>query len=167
MKKLVIILFSLFVVTACDGSSYIAMPSKLSNGEDNFSININQNKDKQLTRSCVETEGDYETSSKCIHVENNCFEGKTGKDMLCDGYLMTVTDKKTNNILKMKAGDWAPNNANLYNFYGFQAKYKGKIYELDLRYKGDEPADDDPIYYREWNKNRTKKLFEEKVIVQP
>jgi hypothetical protein len=166
MKKIILILSSLFVMSSCDNSFF---NMKHTNQKQiNHSMDFYEEKNRQLTRPCVETEGDYETPSKCIHIENKCPPPEDNiLSPSCDKFLMMIVDKKTGKILKVTGKIGEQNDKNLYVIDGYQARDKNKIYEIDLSYKGEEPTEDDPIYYREWDKNKTKKLFEEKVTVQP
>lgn len=166
MKKSILILSSLFIMFACNHSSSSTQQVsviKKPNAVD--IIEENQRESKKLTRPCVETEGDYETPSKCIHIENKCPLPEDDIVTACGVYSMTIIDKKTAEKFNTKAKNWV--GEEIGDFYGYQAMTNNRLYEIDLRHSKNDLNSKDPIYYREWNKNKTKKLFEEKVIVQP
>lgn len=159
MKKNIIILLSI-MISGCGYS--INNSHKQYQGNIKNDPRINKIKSEKFKyRPCLETEGDYETKTKCIHIEKNC---PPSKDDItpenCGEYLFNIIDKKTGQVIKLKGKDWTPSGAeNFFSFYGVQAKDKNKLYEIDLRYPKDDI--DAPIYYREWNRNKTKILIEE------
>ena len=63
----------------------------------------------------------------------------------------------------MAGWDWTTKEAQeRFKFYGYRAKDKDKVYEIDVRDDSDDL--NQPGYYREWNKDLTKVLLEERII---
>ena len=157
MKQLIVLSFSLCLM-ACHHQNDKVKDKKVT--ETNPSMvtkgRLNNN---ELMRPCVETEGDYETKDKCVHIENTC----KASPNWCGRVSFRLTDKPTGKTLKLAGWDWTTKEAQeRFKFYGYRAKDKDKVYEIDVRDDSDDL--NQPGYYREWNKDMTKVLLEEKII---
>lgn len=155
MKRLIILSLSLYL-TACYYQNNVFNHKT----EDKKIIvtkrRLNSN---EFTRPCVETEGDYETKSKCVHIENTC---KSSPNW-CGKVSFTVTDKATGKTQRLNGWDWTTQAAMKdFKFYGYRAKSQDRVYEIDVR---DDSEDlHAPEYYREWSKDMKKVLFKEKIM---
>ncbi len=157
MKQLIILSFSLCLM-ACHHQNDKVEDKKVTETNPSMVTKRGSN-NNELTRPCVETEGDYETQSKCVHIENTCKNSPNW----CGKVSFTVTDKATGKTQRLSGWDWTPQEAmEDFKFYGYRAKSKDRVYEIDVR---DDSEDlHAPEYYREWSKDMKTILFEENII---
>ena len=100
---------------------------------------------------CVRSEGGYETTSYCITIFNT-----ENLHQVPQKVKIFIKDKKTKNIQYITGEEWLDDD---YNMYGFKARSKDKIYEIDWR--------EEKTHFRIWDASHKKLLEDELVIVGP
>ena len=103
---------------------------------------------------CVRSEGGYESNLYCITVFNNA-RPKNFDDPI-PTITMYIRNKKTGLVEMANGQTWLDDD---YNMYGFKARSKDKIYEIDWR--------EEKTHFRIWDASHKKLLEDELVIVGP
>ena len=140
---------------------YIAIALLLASCQADYkNTSISSDKKSSITElnnkgpGCVRSEGGYETNNYCITIINEEPPMDVAKEEQKSD--MYIKNKKTGLVEMANGREWVDDD---YNMYGFKARSKDKIYEIDWR--------EEKTHFRIWDASHKKLLEDELVIVGP
>ena len=153
-NKYACILGIIFLFTSC----YMERGNRDNRNTTQSTYHLNQKMNNystpDSTPACVRSEGGYETDQYCILIINKLMP--LTYDDSPQRVTMFIKDKKTASTQSVNGEEWINDD---YNMYGFKARSKDKIYEIDWR--------EEKTHFRIWDASHKKLLEDELVVVGP